>query len=450
MRYIPATAQDVQEMLAAVGIQRIEELFEPIPSGLRLDRALNLPAGLSEPELVAEMEHLSRLSRGAAMVSYLGGGAYSHYIPAVVDAVISRSEFLTAYTPYQPEIAQGTLQAIFQMQTYVCELMAMEVSNASMYDASTAVAEAVLMARRMMKKYSGPERVLVSAGLNPDYRQVLGAYVTHNEMQLETVPVDPVTGRTDLAAAARMGAGGTVALLVQSPNHYGVIEDLAAVRQLCTDLKANMIVAVAETLSLGLLKAPGSFGADIVVGEGQPLGIPLSFGGPYCGLFTCRMADVRSMPGRLVGQTTDVDGQRGFVLTLNTREQHIRREKATSNICTNAGLMALAFTTWMSLVGKQGLPQLAQMNLQRAHYLKRAITKIPGLELAFSGPTFNEFVVKSNRIPGSTLLSRLEEQGIIGGLPLAGMDNCFLMAVTETNSRRSMDETLATLAEVVS
>lgn len=456
MRYIPATPEEVARMLSAIGVDDIRDLFHTVPDALKLGRPLDVPAGLSELDLVRQCEALGDLNSGARMSSFLGGGAYSHFIPAVVDMVISRSEFATAYTPYQAEVAQGTLQAVFQMQTYVCELMGMEVANASNYEGASSLAEAALMTQRMRKKRKGPERILVSRAVNPEHRETLRTYLKNTDITLVETPWDEATGETDWAAMAQAAAEGALGIIVQSPNHFGVIERLAEQRALCDRVEAAMVVSVVEPISLGLLAPPGHFGADIAVGEGQGMGIPVSFGGPYVGLFATRMEYVRAMPGRLVGQTTDVDGQRGYVLTLSTREQHIRREKATSNICTNAGLMALAFTVYTSLVGKRGLPELAQLNYNKARYLKERLRTVPHLRLPFSAPTFNEVVVEHRTKTAAEVLLGLEAKGILGGLSLAelqsearadGMDRRFLVAVTEMNSRAAIDGLVDALRE---
>ena len=450
MRYIPATEYDIQRMLASIGAQSIAELFTTIPQALQLERRLDLPKGHSEMDLVAHAQELA--NQNMSGLSFLGGGAYHHYIPAVVDTVISRSEFATAYTPYQAEVAQGTLQAIFQMQTYVCELFGMDIANASTYEGASSLAEGALMALRMRRRYKGPMKVIISGAINPEYRQVLETYLHNTDIELVSTPW-AADGQTDWQAMAEASEGGAIALIAQSPNYFGVIEDLSKLRAACDAADAAMVVSVTEPMSCGLIKPPGSFGADIVVGEGQGMGVPLSYGGPYVGLFATKKEYLRSMPGRLVGQTTDADGKRGYVLTLSTREQHIRREKATSNICTNAGLMALAFTVYTSLLGKVGFQELANLNFQKAQYLKGQVAAIPGLELAFEAPTFNEFAVRSTQVPVDELMSRLEAKGIFAGLPLGprmggDLEDAFLMTVTETHSRKALDRAVKALKEV--
>jgi glycine dehydrogenase subunit 1 len=444
MRYIPHTDEDVRQMLAAIGVDSVDRLFAEIPAALRLQRPLDLPRPLSEPELLRDF---SRLAAGNATTetfsSFLGGGAYNHFIPAAIDQLILRSEFYTAYTPYQPEISQGTLQAIFEYQTLICQLTGMEVANASMYDGASACAEAVLMAVRATRR----KRVLLSLGVHPEYRQTVATYCRYLEVELVEIPCD-TSGRTDRELLARELNDGTAAVVAGYPNCFGVIEDLAALAGAAHAAGARMVAAVQEPIALGLLKSPGELGADIVVGEGQSFGIPLSYGGPYLGFFAARQKDVRSMPGRLVGETVDLEGRRGFVLTLATREQHIRREKATSNICSNQGLCVLMATIYLSLLGKMGLREVATLNLSKAAYAREKIAALPGFSLPFSGLVFNEFVVEAPEDAG-TLLGRLEKERILGGIPLGRwfkeMPNRFLVCVTEQNSREEIDALVAAL-----
>ncbi|MFA5515772.1 MAG: aminomethyl-transferring glycine dehydrogenase subunit GcvPA [Desulfuromonadales bacterium] len=444
MRYIPHTEEDVRQMLAAIGIESLERLFEEIPAELRLQRPLELPRPLSEPELLREFARLAAKNATAENhVSFLGGGAYNHFIPAVVDQLIGRSEFYTAYTPYQPEISQGTLQAIFEYQTLICQLTGMEVANASMYDGASACAEAVLMAVRATRR----RQVLLSRGVHPEYRQTVETYCRYLNVELVELPCD-ATGRTDLEALARELDGGTAAVVAGYPNFFGIIEDLAALAKAAQTAGARMVAVVQEPMALGLLKSPGELGADIVVGEGQSFGIPLSYGGPYLGFFAARLKDVRSMPGRLVGQTVDLEGRRGFVLTLATREQHIRREKATSNICSNQGLCALMATVYLSLLGKKGMREVARLNLSKAAYAREKIGDLKGFSLPFAGPVFNEFVVEAPE-EAVALLARLARQGILGGIALERwfeeMPKRFLVCVTEQNTREEIDVLAAAL-----
>lgn len=424
-------------MLHHVGLNSADELFDSIPQALRLTRNLDTPAALSEIELLAGFDKLAELNRAARRSSFLGAGAYQHYIPTVVDHIISRSEFFTAYTPYQPEISQGTLQAIFEFQTLVCQVTGLEVANASMYDGSTALAEAVLMAERVTKR----TKVIACGAIHPEYLDVVTTYVQHAGIELVRAEFDPATGQT--SDVAELLDDKTAALVVQSPNFFGCIEDVTALAERAHASGALLVVAVTEAISLGLLKSPGACGADIVVAEGQSFGVPLSFGGPYVGLFATREKYARQIPGRLVGEAYDKQGRRGFVLTLATREQHIRREKATSNICTNEGLIALAATVYLETMGRRGLQEVAQQCAQKTAYAAKRIGEVEGFSIPFTGSRFNEFVV---RAPGNAkeLLARLaSERNITGGLPLSryfkNRPNEFLVCVTEMNSRAEID-----------
>jgi glycine cleavage system P protein (glycine dehydrogenase) subunit 1 len=434
MRYIPHTPGDIERLLAVIGVESVEALFGSIPENLRLNRELRLPDPLAESALATHMSRLAEHDQQGAC--FAGGGAYRHYSPAAIDHLLLRSEFYTAYTPYQPEISQGTLQAIFEFQTMIARLLDMDVANASMYDGATAVAEAVLMAQRSSRK----NRVVVSAGLHPQYLETLGTYLKWTELELVVVPLAG-DGRTDLTAAATAIDENLACLVLQSPNYLGVVEDMAAAAALAhARPKAKFIHAFTEALAFGLLASPGQTGADIACGEGQSLGIPVSYGGPGLGLFTVKKSDVRAMPGRVCGQTVDADGKRAFCLTLSTREQHIRREKATSNICTNHGLMALAATIYMALVGREGLQEIARQNFAKAEYLKGKLAEIA--ELPLSAPTFNEFIW-TPKAPAHDVLAALGEANILGGTALdgfaPGLDRSILTCVTETNSREEID-----------
>jgi glycine cleavage system P protein (glycine dehydrogenase) subunit 1 len=447
LRYIPNSPEERIEMLQAIGLGSAEELFDSIPQELRLQRPLNTPAALSEIELLDRFEQMGARNAGARRISFMGGGAYSHYIPTIVDHIISRSEFFTAYTPYQPEISQGTLQTIFEFQTLVCQLTGMEVANASMYDGSTALAEAVLMAERVTKR----SKVIASTATHPEYLEVIRTYVQHAGIHLELVPFDEQTGQSWQALAGAIDAD-TAALVVQSPNFFGCVEDLAALADAAHAKGALLVVAITEAMSLGLLKSPGACGADIVVAEGQSFGVPLSFGGPYVGLFATREKYARQIPGRLVGEAYDKKGRRGFVLTLATREQHIRREKATSNICTNEGLIALAATVYLETMGRRGVQEVAKQCAQKAAYAARAIAKLNGYSLPFTGPCFNEFVVRAP-MRAIELLSRLgKERGVDGGIALSRFmsdrPNEFLVCVTEINTRAQIDALVQGLDEL--
>ena len=451
MRYIPNSAQQRAEMLREMGRGSVDEFFQGVPAHLRLDRPLDLPAPLSEPETLDYFRKLasqnSTRTTGRNIVSFLGAGAYDHFIPTIIDTLISRSEFYTSYTPYQPEISQGTLQAIFEFQTMICELTGMDVANASMYDGSTATAEAVLMAERV----TGRSKVALAGNLHPEYREVVDTYIRNAGIDETTLQISPETGTLSPESVARLGPDVS-AVVVQSPNFFGGIESLAALAEATHRIGALFIVVVAEGISLGLLRSPGECGADIACGEAQSFGIPLSFGGSYCGFFAVREKYQRQIPGRLVGQAYDSQGRGGYVLTLATREQHIRREKATSNICTNQGLYALMATIYLSTMGRNGVREVAEQNLQKAHYASRQIAALSGYRIRFSAPFFNEFVVSCPR-PADEVLNALMDQHIAGGIALdrffpdAGK-NDVLLAVTETNSKSDIDRLVAALQSI--
>ena len=447
MRYIPNSLEERAEMLKVVGLNSAEELFDSIPADLQLREQLKTPAAISEMELLASSEALAARNTAARRPSFLGAGAYSHYSPTIVDHLISRSEFFTAYTPYQPEISQGTLQAIFEFQTLVCQLTGMDVANASMYDGSTALAEAVLMAERVTRR----KKVITSAAVHPEYLEVVDTYVQHYGVDFHRVDYDQQTG---LISAEGLNSldDQTAALVVQSPNFFGCVEDVRALAERAHAVGALLIVVVTESISFGFLRSPGACGADIVVAEGQSFGVPVSFGGPFLGLFATRDKYARQIPGRLVGEAVDKQGRRGFVLTLATREQHIRREKATSNICTNEGLIALAATIYMETMGRSGLQEVAMQCAQKAAFAARSIAALEGFSLPFSAPRFNEFVVRAP-IEAKELLSRLvSEKNITGGLALSRYDkdrpNDFLVCVTETNPRQEIDALVAGLKDL--
>jgi glycine dehydrogenase subunit 1 len=453
VRYIPHTDADVQLMLDKIGARSVEELFAQIPDSLRFKGELNLPEAMSEPELMAHLSGLAGSAPAGERVSFLGAGAYCHHVSPTVDQLLLRSELYTAYTPYQPEVSQGTLQAIFEFQTMICRLFGMSVANASMYDGATAAAEAVLMARRV----TGRDRIVVSAGLHPEYIEVIRTYLSGldaGEPKVTVVPLDPKTGQTDLSALEAAIGDDAACIIAGYPNFYGVIEPFDEIARLAKAKGALSISSTWEPTSLGLLTPPGELGVDIACGEGQALGVPLSFGGPGVGLFAIREDKtlLRQMPGRLAGQTKDANGQVGYVLTLSTREQHIRREKATSNICTNHGLCALAVTIHLSLLGKQGFEQVARSCLARSEYLKTGISKLAGFELLHSGPTFNEFAVRCKGRKAQAVLEKLSNMGILGGVDLGRfhpeMDDSFLVAVTECRSRAVIDRYLEALAKV--
>ena len=448
MRYIPNSPDERADMLKQIGVASIENLFDSVPEELRLRQPLDVPADMSELQLLRRFEELGARNQAARRTSFLGAGAYSHYVPTIVDHLISRSEFFTAYTPYQPEISQGTLQSIFEFQTLVCQLTGMDIANASMYDGSTATAEAVLMAERLTKR----SKLIVSAAIHPQYLEVAHTYVQHAGIDLHHAPVDEDSGQTPASVFDSIDEH-TAAIVIQSPNFFGCIEDVAALAEKAHAVGALLIVTVTEAMSFGLLKSPGACGADIVVAEGQSFGVPLSFGGPYVGLFATRDKYARQIPGRLVGEAYDKNGRRGFVLTLATREQHIRREKATSNICTNEGLIALAATIYLETMGRCGVQEAAGQCAQKAHYAAREIAKLEDFSLRFSAPFFSEFVVRAP-VDALSLLERLaQEKGIDGGIALSRFDskrpNDFLVCVTEMNTRAEIDALVNGLADSV-
>ena len=432
-------------MLRQIGVSSTENLFDSVPGDLRLRGPLNVPAALSELELLKKFDAMADRNDAARRISFLGAGAYSHYTPTIVDHLISRSEFLTAYTPYQPEISQGTLQAIFEFQTLVCQLTGMDIANASMYDGSTAMAEAVLMAERVTRR----SKVIASSAIHPEYLDVAHTYVQHAGIELQHSPYDSESGATSPDSLTGLD-DETAAVVVQSPNFFGCIEDIQALSDKVHAVGALLIVVVTEAVSFGLLRSPGACGADIVVAEGQSFGVPLSFGGPYVGLFATREKYARQIPGRLVGEAYDEKGRRGFVLTLATREQHIRREKATSNICTNEGLIALAATIYLETMGPRGIAEAAGQCTQKAHYAARRISGIEGFSLPFSAPFFNEFVVRAPVEAALLLATLARERGIDGGIALSRYDasrpNDFLVCVTETNTREQIDALVESLS----
>ena len=444
MRYIPNSPEEREEMLAAVGLGSADELFRSIPTDVQLGRRLEITEPLAEPEVIGAMESFAARNTAATKPSFLGAGVYSHFSPTIVDHLIQRSEFFTSYTPYQPEISQGTLQYIFEFQTLICQLTGMEVANASMYDGSTATAEAYVMAQRVTRR----DKIIVADTVHPEYREVARTYTQHGDAEIVSVGFDEATGQVTSIDGLD---DKTAAVVIQSPNFFGCVEDIAAIAEKAHAVGALLIVVVTEAISLGLLKSPGECGADIVVGEGQSFGVPMSFGGPHVGLFATQEKFVRQMPGRLCGVAYDKNGNRGFVLTLSTREQHIRREKATSNICTNQGLIALAATIYMEAMGKKGLQEVAMQNAQKAAYAAKKIAAIDGFEIAFSAPKFNEFVVRGTRDANEILEKLRTESGIIGGLALSkyysDRPNEFLVCVTETSSKDKIDELVASLAK---
>ena len=446
MRYIPHTDADRAFMLEAIGVASVDELFASIPDALQLHRPLEVPAGLGEADLLDHLQELADKNRvGARTPSFLGAGVYRHYVPSAISQLLLRGEIYTAYTPYQPEIAQGTLQVMFEFQTMVSELVGMDVVNASLYDGSTAMAEAALMALRLAKKKK--DRVAVSGTLHPEYRAVTRMYVESGGAEVRELPYT-AQGTCDLAAAEAALADGAAALIVGYPNFFGGFDDVAAARALCDAHGALLVVVFHEAIAFGLVTPPGAFRPDIVAGEGQSLGVAPSFGGPHLGLFATREEHLRQMPGRLAGETVDSRGERGFVLTMSTREQHIRREKATSNICTNQGLMATAATMYMTMLGPDGLARVARASHLRAEQAKAAIAALPGYGLVFDGPTFNEFVVRTPR-PAQAIVDALAAQGLAADVALGAydpaLDHALLVAATELTTAADIDALVAAL-----
>ena len=441
MRYLPKSPADRAQMLREIGCKSIDDLFAPIPAEYRLNRDLKVPRQMAESEII-DYFHERAASNAAGYAMFLGAGAYYHYRPVVIDAMVSRGEFLTSYTPYQPEIAQGTLQAIFEFQTMICELTGMEVANASMYDGSTGAAEAMLMAVRV----TGRTTAVVARSVHPEYREVMHTYTQHQGLPIRECAFLE-NGRVDMADLEKQITGDTACVLIQSPNFFGAIEDVTAVADLVHKKGALLIVSIAEALSLGIVKPPVE--ADIVSMETQSFGVPLGFGGPYAGVMATKERFVRQMPGRLVGETKDKDGKRGFVLTLSTREQHIRREKATSNICTNQALIATMATIYMTIYGREGLKELAGQNLAKAAYAANQFSK--KCKLLFSGsPHFNEFVVQTSDDP-LKINERLLKKKILGGFPLKfhypELGNAAVWCCTELNSKEQIDAAIEAVGQ---
>ena len=435
-------------MLADIGVKKIDELFDSIPDSLKLNnKLLDLPPSLPESELTEHLKQLQKRNTTSENGSvFLGAGAYRHFSPILIDHLVSRGEFATSYTPYQPEVSQGTLQAIFEFQTMICLLTGMEIANASMYDGASSMAEAVIMANRINRR----SEFLVSRAIHPEYRTVVDTYTRGSKFNLKEVPYT-AEGATDLEYVLKNLTENTSAVVIQSPNFFGTVEEYGSLTETLAKNGTLLIVAVAEALSLGILKPPGQRGADIVVGEGQSFGLPVSFGGPYVGFFATREKYLRQMPGRLAGETKDQNGKRAYVLTLSTREQHIRRERATSNICTNQGLCALAATIFLSTLGKEGLREMAILNVRKAHYLKSCLARIPEFEIKFGAHSFNEFVLECPR-PAEEILQILKQDQIIGGYPLEQyypeLKNCLLVCATELSSQEEMDRLANNLKEM--
>ena len=437
MAYIANTPDDVRVMLGAIGLDSLDQLFDMIPPEYRLRRPLAIPEALSELELTTHIGALAARNQGADVrPCFLGGGCYDHFIPAVVDSLAARGEFFTAYTPYQPEASQGTLQATFEYQTLIAQLTGMEVSNASLYDGGSAVSEAVLMAMTVTRKLG---RVVVAGSIHPEHIQILRTNLANLEPEIVVVP--PREGRVEPADLTAAITDDTAAVVVAYPNFFGQLEDVDKLVE-ATQAKGALAIVSVDPISLGLLRRPGTYGADIVVAEGQCLGNALAYGGPYLGILACRESFVRKMPGRIVGQTVDRNGKRCFVLTLQTREQHIRRDKATSNICTNQGLLALRASIYLSAVGPGGLRKVAELSTRKAHYAADRLAGLPGLSLAFPGPFFKEFVVRSSKDP-TRVLAEVGMLGYHGGIALGkwypDLANSILIAVTEKRSKGEID-----------
>ena len=451
MPFIPHTADDVRDMLEAIGAPTTEALFDEIPAELRAKSLGGVPAALSEMEVGRMM--LERAAADGLPLNFIGAGAYEHHVPAAVWAIVTRGEFYSAYTPYQAEASQGTLQLLYEYQSMMSSLTGMAASNASLYDGATAVAEACLMSVRAHRK-SKSQRVLVPAALNPAYRDVLQAIAGNQNLAFELLPYDPKGGQTTVASLEKYRGEDITALVIQQPNFFGTLEDVDALTDWAHQA-GMLVIAVVNPVSLAVLKPPGEWGqsgADVVCGEGQPLGVPLSSGGPYFGFMTTRMEHIRQMPGRIVGRTVDLDGKPGFTLTLQAREQHIRRSKATSNICTNQGLLVTAATIYMSLVGPKGLAQVAVTSMDRASQLVQALTRVPGVRLAFDGPRFHEAVLLLDR-PVRGVLEALAARGIVGGCDISAdypsLGNALLVCATETRTPRDIETYARALAEVM-
>jgi glycine dehydrogenase subunit 1 len=441
MPFLTNSEEDIKEMLSVIGVNNFEALISNIPKELRFNQKLNIPDPISEVEISQLIESLAKKNKPG--ISFLGGGVYDHYVPAIIGALISRSEFYTAYTPYQPEVSQGTLQSIYEFQSLICELTGMDVTNASMYEGGSALAEAMLLACNHTRK----NKVLIAGSLNPRYKELLGTYINHNDIQITELPVSDFL--TDMGDLQKTLGDDHAAVILQHPNYFGSLEDVRAAGEIIKEKNA-LFICYYDPISLGILAPPGEYGADIAIAEGQVLGNHMNFGGPFLGLFSTRLDLVRRIPGRIVGLTKDVEGKTGFVLTLQTREQHIRREKATSNICTNSGLLALAATIYMAALGKYGIQEVANLCLHKAHYLAAGIHQIDGLEVLNQQHFFKEFIVKFPFKSGK-ILKKLQEQGIFAGIDLSptGYSDHLLVAVTEKRTKKELDNYISELKKVV-
>lgn len=440
--YIPNTSAEISAMLCAIGADSIDQLFKDIRPQHQ-PKSFNLPEGVSEFEVVQKVTNQSL--KNISAIPFIGGGYYDHYVPAAVPALISRGEFFTAYTPYQPECAQGTLQALFEYQSSICALTGMEVANASLYDGGTALYEAMMMAIRLTKR----SRIVMDGGVSPIYRKIIRTYTHHLDFEFVETPV--VHGHSDRDELKKLIDEDTAAVIIQNPNFFGVIDDQSDIVAMAHD-KGALVIQSVYPVALGLIKTPGEMDVDIVTGEGQSLGLPLNFGGPYLGFMAAKKKFIRKMPGRIVGETVDKYGKRCFVNTLQAREQHIRREKATSNICTNVSLCALQAQIYLTLLGKEGLKNLAQLNLDKAEYARQELNKIEGVVVKRSSPTFNEFTVQLP-LDASHVVAAMVERGFAAGFPLGryyeGMENYLLVAVTEKRTKAEIDDYVSAMADVL-
>ncbi len=441
MPFLTNSDEDIQKMLTVIGVDSFEELISNIPDNLRFNSELNIPSAISEAEITNYITSLAHKNKQG--ISFMGGGVYDHYVPAIVDALIGRSEFYTAYTPYQPEVSQGTLQSIYEFQSMISELSGMDVTNASMYEGGSALAEAMLLACTHTRK----QKVLVAGSLNPRYLALLQTYINHNDIIIENLPIHDFS--LNVEALEKQLDDDYAAVIIQQPNYFGYLDDTRRIGKLLDERK-TLLITFYDPISLGLIAPPGEYHSDIAVAEGQVLGNHQNFGGPFVGLFSTKKELLRKIPGRIVGQTTDLEQKPGFVLTLQTREQHIRREKATSNICTNSGLLALAATIYLAAVGKSGIKEVANLCLQKSHYLAENLSKIDGVNLCGKAPFFKEFVIKLP-INATAILKEMAEKGIQGGSDLqqAGFPDHLLIAVTEKRTKEELDTYVKVMKEVI-
>jgi len=448
MRYIPNNLEVRNEMLKEIGVDSVKQLFSLIPDNLLLKKELDISPPVSEFKLMRDLNSLSD-QQAIDPISFLGAGVYRRFIPAVISALVSRAEFLTSYTPYQPEVSQGTLQAMFEFQTLLSQLTGMDIANASMYEGASAAAEAVLMCKRIKPKL---DTVLISAGLHPEYLEAVKTYTKFKDLKIKIIPLSD-SGYTDLAELERELDSQTLCCLIQSVNFFGVIENLKEISEVLTRNEVLWAAVLPEMTSLGMLTPPGDFGADILVGEGQSLGLPLSYGGPNLGVFAAKKKYMRQMPGRLSGETKDESGKRAFCLTLATREQHIRREKATSNICSNQALCALWGTIYLSLLGKKGIKDLSRINYSKTQYAIKELSALEGVKLRYSGTVYNEFVLETSE-NSDVVITRLREKNILAGVPLSRFypqdSSGILVNVTEVNTKEEIDTLVTCMAEVLS